>query len=658
MGTKGNLRRNLPRVMYAATACAIFAAAFLTAYIFASNFAVDQSTNPDFRWSTSPEANTWSQRKLSGGADWGCVEPKALLGVVYFIVLCWCCLGLAIVCDVFFVASLEKLSEVFNLSEDVAGATFMAAGSSAPELFTTVVDTFYFKNNAGIATIVGSAVFNILVIIAFSAAMSSSPLAIDWRPLCRDCFFYTVSVGLLLAFVWPSADEPEPKKGYVTWPEALGFIIWYVLYIMFMVYNEQVLSMLPKYICIGVGLCKHPFPEKLDEIRAERQRGKSPISSQDPVARDDLEHTLENFQANSATIANVNINDESFLGIPGPGNVARSTKSVHLRRRFRAAVIVVMVARREFHRRLAVTQNITQALKHKEDREKQAKMTNTHKPGLQRFRAAVNAVIVAEHMRKLAQSHPVEPSPSSDAHPASELTASSAVTEKKNDLVEIKLDMTDALAVEKVDSEKAKDIEDMWYETLYSRAMSLFSMPWDFAFRFSIPDCAEPAYEKYYVVTFINSIIWIGLISWLLVFCISNLGCILGVSPVLLSITVLAMGTSVPDAISSVVVAKNGFGDMAVANAIGSNVFDICLGLGIPYFIATAFMPSEFPNIPIDASDLLSPILVLVATLIIVLLTLISAHWYLTPSVGWILLGAYGLFVIWNLVVRTTVKDA
>lgn len=80
--------------------------------------------------------------------------------------------ALALVCDDYFVPSLEKLCEVrpcrlklsrllsfsvctptahftspvfvlqrLHLSEDVAGATFMAAGSSAPELFTSVIGT-------------------------------------------------------------------------------------------------------------------------------------------------------------------------------------------------------------------------------------------------------------------------------------------------------------------------------------------------------------------------------------------------------------------------------------------------------------------------------------------------------------------------------------
>lgn len=76
-------------------------------------------------------------------------------------------LALAITCDEYFVTSLEKLCEVrvspsnvgfsvdclcealifalflqkLDLSEDVAGATFMAAGSSAPELFASVIGT-------------------------------------------------------------------------------------------------------------------------------------------------------------------------------------------------------------------------------------------------------------------------------------------------------------------------------------------------------------------------------------------------------------------------------------------------------------------------------------------------------------------------------------
>lgn len=42
------------------------------------------------------------------------------------------------------------------------------------------------------------------------------------------------------------------------------------------------------------------------------------------------------------------------------------------------------------------------------------------------------------------------------------------------------------------------------------------------------------------------------------------------------------------DALSSILVARDGYGDMAVSNAIGSNVFDINLGLGFPFLIRIA----------------------------------------------------------------------
>ena len=153
--------------------------------------------------------------------------------ILWIIVLLYFFIGLAIICDDFFVSSLERISESLSLSEDVAGATFMAAGSSAPELFTSVMDTFYFTNNVGIGTIVGSAVFNILVIIALAAAMSKEDLLIDWRPFLRDCCFYSMSVVLLFVFV---------LYGSFTWLHSLVLVLFYGLYVLFMVFNERLLA--------------------------------------------------------------------------------------------------------------------------------------------------------------------------------------------------------------------------------------------------------------------------------------------------------------------------------------------------------------------------------------------------------------------------------
>lgn len=65
-------------------------------------------------------------------------------------------LALALVCEEFFVPSLEVLCEKFELSDDVAGATFMAAGGSAPEFFTSLIGVFFMPTtDVGTHTIIG-----------------------------------------------------------------------------------------------------------------------------------------------------------------------------------------------------------------------------------------------------------------------------------------------------------------------------------------------------------------------------------------------------------------------------------------------------------------------------------------------------------------------
>ena len=45
-----------------------------------------------------------------------------------------------------------------------------------------------------------------------------------------------------------------------------------------------------------------------------------------------------------------------------------------------------------------------------------------------------------------------------------------------------------------------------------------------------------------------------------------------------MGLTFLAAGTSMPDLITSVIVAKKGYGDMAVSSSVGSNLFDVTCG--------------------------------------------------------------------------------
>ena len=101
------------------------------------------------------------------------------------------------------VPALEQISESLNLHTDVAGATFMAAGSSAPEFFTSVIGVFITKGDIGVGTIVGSAVFNILFIVSACGIFAGSVLTLNWWPLSRDCLYYLLSVAALVSFTQP-----------------------------------------------------------------------------------------------------------------------------------------------------------------------------------------------------------------------------------------------------------------------------------------------------------------------------------------------------------------------------------------------------------------------------------------------------------------------
>jgi len=115
-----------------------------------------------------------------------------------------------------------------------------------------------------------------------------------------------------------------------------------------------------------------------------------------------------------------------------------------------------------------------------------------------------------------------------------------------------------------------------------------------------------------------------------------------------MGVTVLAAGTSVPDAIGSLLVARDGQGDMAVSNAIGSNVFDILLGLGLPWTLSGLIWPAQ-KGVPVDADQLLQLSFILVGTLGAVYGVTVLSGFRLTKCVGLIFFSFYFLFVAYDL---------
>ena len=59
----------------------------------------------------------------------------------------------------------------------------------------------------------------------------------------------------------------------------------------------------------------------------------------------------------------------------------------------------------------------------------------------------------------------------------------------------------------------------------------------------------------------------------------------LGLSEKIISITILAVGTSLPELVTSISAARKGSSDLAIGNIIGSNIFNILLIIGVSSFI-------------------------------------------------------------------------
>ncbi|CAA9995413.1 unnamed protein product [Nesidiocoris tenuis] len=144
-------------------------------------------------------------------------------GAIVLHVLCglYCFIVIAFVCNDYFLPSVDCICQDLNLSKDVAGATFMAFATSAPELFVNVIGTFLTESDLGVGTVVGSAVFNTLGVAACGGLAAKSVIPLEMWPLVRDCSIYAFVVAVLTVILW---DEK------VFWYEALILLLLYIVY--------------------------------------------------------------------------------------------------------------------------------------------------------------------------------------------------------------------------------------------------------------------------------------------------------------------------------------------------------------------------------------------------------------------------------------------
>lgn len=99
----------------------------------------------------------------------------------------------------FVVDSASAIAASFGLSETLIGLTIVAFGTSLPELVTSVVASRKGENDLAIGNVVGSNLFNILMILGISTSINPVPL----NPTAvYDCMLLILFSCLVLFFCW------------------------------------------------------------------------------------------------------------------------------------------------------------------------------------------------------------------------------------------------------------------------------------------------------------------------------------------------------------------------------------------------------------------------------------------------------------------------
>ncbi|XP_036917793.1 sodium/potassium/calcium exchanger 2 isoform X1 [Sturnira hondurensis] len=511
-----------------------------------------------------------------------------IIGMIYMFI------ALAIVCDEFFVPSLTVITEKLGISDDVAGATFMAAGGSAPELFTSLIGVFIAHSNVGIGTIVGSAVFNILFVIGMCALFSREILNLTWWPLFRDVSFYIIDLIMLIIFFLDNV---------IMWWESLLLLTAYFAYVVFMKFNVQVERWVKQMI----------NRNKVVKVTAPAAQAKS------STARDKDEPTLPTKPrlqrgGSSASLHNSLMRNSIFqLMIHTLDPLAEELGSYG-----KLKYYDTMTEEGRFREKASILHKIAKKKCQVDENERQNGAAN--------------------HVEKIELPN----STSTDV----EMTPSSEASEPvQNGNLSHSIEAVEAQQpTESADDEEDQPLSLAWPSNPRKQVTFLIVLPIVLPLWMTLPDVRKPSARKFFPITFFGAITWIAIFSYLMVWWAHQVGETIGISEEIMGLTILAAGTSIPDLITSVIVARKGLGDMAVSSSVGSNIFDITVGLPLPWLLYTIIQ--KFQPVAVSSNGLFCAIVLLFIMLLFVILSIALCKWRMNKVLGFIMFGLYFVFLV------------
>ncbi|MBN3291343.1 NCKX5 protein, partial [Polypterus senegalus] len=510
-----------------------------------------------------PEAFFNEQERKDGGI------------VIHFIIIFYMLLAIAIVCDDYFLPSLEIISERLGLSQDVAGATFMAAGSSAPELVTTFLGVFVTKGDIGVSTIVGSAVYNLLGICAACGLLASMVSRLSCWPLFRDSVAYAISVAAIIAIIydnkiyWGSTlhSYASPLGVLTSLPRCQSQMQVRLFTLLFYFHGRVVWMYQPPPPTIRV----------IDTASMCHAFGDHPLFLVFGVTHTAVAFKTPWFAASLLLIYAVYIVVLCF------------------------DIRINQYMMKKFSPCCACLANALE-----ENGEQQPLVGWNEESGR----------LVGRYSR-------------SDSGIFQEDSGYSQLTLSLHGLHESPNDHPSVFTMPDAD---------------LKRVLWVLSLPIVTLLFLTVPDCRRRFWKRWFVVTFFMSAVWISAFTYVLVWMVTVVGETLGVPDTVMGLTLLAAGTSIPDTVASVLVAREGKGDMAMSNIVGSNVFDV-LCLGLPWFIKTVFVDNSAP-VQVNSTGLVYTASALLLSIAFLFLIVHLNKWKLDKKLGAICLVLYFVFAV------------
>ena len=466
-------------------------------------------------------------------------STNAIVFVVGFTMMNYMFVGFHIICDDFFVPALNVLCDKLGVPDDVAGATFMAAGASSPELFASLIGVIT-HSAVGAGTVVGSELFNMLVIVGGVCLVTPIPLTLDWRPLAREVFFFTVSlIGIIMAL----ADEE------VTIVESSVLISGYGAYVVVCAKYRALMRMFCPATGGGGGGDEEFY---IDFNLEEPSTGGSELEEQIVDTGEDLRQTL-----NGAAFG-MDYGDVIMHGFLHKKSdfysKAHVSKNVWQKRWVVLDDDKLFYTRKSGKDRVLIStpqtwaDSIVRSVTYTEFELKTSANDIIFK--------ATNPQVARRWIKVLIQriEHAKTMSPSSAARAGED-----AVEEDEHDHTE----HHDLLEVP---------------ESTGGKIFFYFVFPMLCVFKYTIPDVKDPKYTNWYPATMILSVVLMALMANVMMTGAESSGCILLIPEDVMGLTVTAAGTSLPNLFASLIVAKQGLGNMCVSS-LHALPFPTCVSL-------------------------------------------------------------------------------